>query len=149
MDAQYGEYLALLEELGKTLDQLLKITKNKISAVRSDDLMALNECIKQEQALSLSLKSIERKRGEMLSNMRLADVPLSGLTERFPASLRRQAKEVTESVKAKYDRYVSASESARTILECALHQIEKMLPEEQTAAEGVKLPPNMGTDIRA
>lgn len=149
MDAQYGEYLELLEELGKTLDQLSKVTKNKISAVRSDDLMALNECIKQEQALSLSLKSVERKRGEMLSNMKLADVPISGLTERFPASLRRQAKEVTESVKAKYDRYVSASEAARTVLECALHQIEKMLPQEQIAAEGAKLPPTLGTDIRA
>lgn len=149
MDSQYGEYLSVLVELGKTLDQLSRITKNKITAVRNDDLMSLNECIKQEQALSMSLKSVERKRAEMLEAMKLSDASISGLTERFPVAYRRQAAEIVESVRSKYDRYVSASESARAVLECALHQIEKMLPQDQLDVQTAKLPSALGTDIRA
>ena len=149
MSSHYRDYLELLEKLGGSLDQLSETTEIKISAVRCDDLLALNDCIKQEQALAMGLRSMEKRRGELLNSMGLSGVPLSRLAESFPEELRSEAAAVSRSLKLKYDHYESASEAARIILEGALHQIEKMLPEEQRGSEPDRLPSALSTDIRA
>ena len=46
----YRFYLVLMGDIGTRLDQLSQLANQKTEAVRKDDLMALNEIIKQEQA---------------------------------------------------------------------------------------------------
>ena len=50
METHYPGYLALLEELRGSLDQLTGLAKEKNAAVLKDDLLALDEVLKQEQA---------------------------------------------------------------------------------------------------
>ena len=68
METHYPGYLALLEELRGSLDQLTGLAKEKIAAVLKDDLLALDEVLKQEQALSLSLRGLEQRRLKLVRN---------------------------------------------------------------------------------
>ena len=54
MSDAYRSYLELLETLRDKVEALSELAKKKIEAAGNDDLMALNEVIKQEQALALS-----------------------------------------------------------------------------------------------
>lgn len=140
----YREYFGFMDELGKLLDQLAELAKEKTAAVRRDDLLAVDNCMKQEQALSLSLRTMDKKRETLLAGLGLRDVTLSGLAQHCPEEIRQEAYSAAEKLRDRYALYKSASDVARTTLECNLHQIEKMLADEGDPSIGGSI-----ADIRA
>lgn len=156
MEDVYHAYLALLGELSGNLDRLTGLAQQKADAVRKDDLIALDEVLKQEQVISLSLRGLEQKRLNLLGQLGPADLPLSALPDRYPAELRPQAKDAAAALQQSYNIYRSAAEAARVTLERNLHEIEKVIEKSGGqaggtgyASPGVEPPKNMKTDFRA
>lgn len=158
MDGDYLAYLELLGELTGSLDQLSELARQKTSAVSRDNLLALDEVLKQEQAMSLALRGQEQRRMKLIDKLGLANVPLTGLAERCPAQLQVQARQTVEDLQRSYAVYRSAAEVARNTLECNLHELEKVIaqlggdPAETGAGydpPSAEPPKNMKTDFRA
>lgn len=156
----YKGYLKLLGELQGVLQQLIVTVGAKLTAVHSDDLLALDECIRQEQAHSLALRSLEQRRGKLLGKLGLAEVPLSRLAEYYPDELKAEAHAAAKSLRLSYEEYRSASDAAMTALQVGLRQIDRMIAAEQSKqgiepesepapAQGLEPPANMKTDILA
>ena len=147
---EFQEYLHFLESLRQELEALTAIERKKIEAIRTGDLDALNECMKQEQAASLSLRGHEQRRTELLRALGLEQVPLRELSRHAPAELKGEAAQTAERMMRTYQVLSSAQSSARTLMEKDLHQIEKQL--ERQAQQG-KVPPaaqpSQKTDFRA
>jgi flagellar biosynthesis/type III secretory pathway chaperone len=127
MDQAYETYLELLSSLRDELKQLSDLTRQKIQAVCNDDLEALDAILKQEQALSLSLRGLDQRRAKLLREMQLEDVPLSALPSRYPQTLQMQARRAVEALKDQYQLYQGCAEAARNTLEINIHQIERTL----------------------
>ena len=158
MDTENGyvDYLSLLDSLSHHLEQLADLARSKMEAVRHDDLMALDQVLKQEQALALAMRGLEQKRLKLLKELGWSDLPLRSLPEQVPSALRLRAKQAVEDLRRDYQVYQSAAEAARHTLECNLHEIEKVLSESGGTAAGpgygrqdVEPPSAMRTDIRA
>ena len=145
MDEAYREYFGFMEQLGQLLDRLTELEKEKTAAVRRDDLLGVDNCMRQEQALSLSLRAMDRKREALLSGMGLRNVNLASLPQHCPEGLRQEAKAASEKLRSRYVLYRSAADVARTTLECNLHQIEKLL----ASRESVPMGGGNFADIRA
>ena len=145
MDEAYREYFTFMGQLGELLEQLTELEKEKTAAVRRDDLLTVDNCMKREQAMSLSLRAMDRKRDTLLGGLGLKDTPLSELAHHCPEELRQEAKAASEKLSDQYKLYRSAADVARTTLECNLHQIERLLD------EGTGVPADGGSfaDIRA
>ena len=89
MDASWEACFSLLEKLGQTLDQLGGIEKEKTDAVRRDDLLKLDSCMKREQAVSMTLRTLEQKRAALLPALGVpTDSTLSALPGYCPPQLR-------------------------------------------------------------
>lgn len=150
-------YLSLLRELTQTLAQLTEIEQIKIRAVREDDLAALNDCMKQEQVLSLSLRGYEQKRQTALVGSSFETLPLRALSDALPEEHRLVAKQVSEDLFRQYEVFRGSFEVAQNTLECNLHQVEKQLSSlglDQSTnfgyrEAGPELPSNLRTDFRA
>ena len=136
MEQAYREYFGFMEQLGELLDRLAELEREKTAAVRRDDLLGVDNCMKQEQALSLTLRAMDRKRETLLAGMGLRDVALSGLVQNSPEELRPEARAAAEKLRSRYVLYRSAADVARTTLECNLHQIERLLADEADAPLG-------------
>lgn len=157
MTGAHEDYLALLDELGRSLEQLTQLAGEKNKAVLSDDLLALDEVMKQEQVISLSLRGLEQRRVKLLSQLGLTGVSLAGLANKYPAELRSQAKQTVDTLRSRYDIYRAASQSARTTLEINLHELEKIIAAHGGGSHSgagygspdVQPPSNMKTDFRA
>lgn len=157
MEEQYLNYLTTLDELRRSLEQLTATAQQKTAAVKKDDLAALNEILKQEQAISLTLRGLDQKRAKQLAALGLEGVPLSGLAERYPAEHRLQAKNTADALHQAYQIYRSAADAARCVLESNLHEIEKILADlgadpmsgASYAPAETDLPDSMKTDFRA
>lgn len=149
MNTNFEAYLKQLGELTRLLAQLTETAQQKAAAVRADDLSALDACIKKEQAFSLSLRSMDKRREAMLDALGLSAVPLSGLADHAPADRRLETVRAVNALRDAYSIYSSASEAAKHTLEVNLHQIERVLYGEQPAPDRPKPPTTMRADIRA
>ena len=158
MEAQFRAYLGVLRDLTGTLDRLAPLEKQKAETVRADDLLALDEVLKQEQALGLNLRGLELKRQKLVPQLGLDNVPLSKLHEHCPPQLADEARKTAAALKESYEVYRGQADVARNMLELNLHQIDKFLLETgvdpKLAAQGYESPPmeppkKMKTDFRA
>ena len=122
-------YIAFLGQLSDTLDQLTAIEKEKTDVVRRDDLAALNECMKREQAMSLTLRSMDQKRMKLLKELGLETVTLADFAAHCPEELRPDARAATEKLRNSYAIYRSAAGLSRHTLERSLRQIDAYLAE--------------------
>lgn len=139
-------YLKMLKSLTKTLEQLAQVENRKTEAVSRGDLMAVDECMKQEQVLSLSLRGFDQKRDAALRELGLEGVKLSGLVARAPAEEELETRKVVEELQRQYEIFQAASLVARNTLECNLRVIERA-QQDETAAGQSQAPRQ--TDFRA
>lgn len=159
MEDLYRSYLKLLRELCGTLDKLTPLAQQKAEAVRADDLLGLDEVLKQEQAFTLNLRGLELRRTKLLAQMGLDRVRLADLPGRYPPELQAEARDAVEALRHSYEIYRGYAGMARSILELNLHQIDKILldagVDPKLASEGyespanIEPPKNMKTDFRA
>ena len=158
MEEQFRAYFGVLRELSGVLDRLTPLAQQKAEAARAGDLTAMDEVLKQEQALGLSLRGLEQKRQKQASQLGLDGSPLSALPERCPAGLADEARTAAAALRKSYEIYRSYSNMARNTLELNIHQIDKFLEsagvDPKLAAQGYEAPPSeppppMKTDFRA
>ena len=157
MENPHQTYLALLDELSASLDRLSQLARQKTQAVKKDDLMGLDEALKQEQAMTLNLRGLEQKRLKIMAQLGLEGSSLSDLAGRYPASMEIQARQTAEKLLRSYQEYRCAAEVARNTLELNLHEIEKIIEASGLDAAGVpgyasptpEPPKRMKTDFRA
>lgn len=159
MDDVYQSYLELLDTLRGNVEELSRLAKQKLEAVEKDDLIALNEVLKREQALSLSFRGLELNKEKLLSKMGMTGVPLNQLPARYPLELREKAQTAVAALQDEYQTYQGHAEAARTTLEHNLYDVEKIIaslggpkaPESGPgySAQEAQPPQSMKTDFRA
>lgn len=120
-------YLKLLEQLTRTMEQLTDVEQEKTAAVSRGDLGAVDECMKREQTLSLSLRGIDQRRDAMLAKMGLQGTALRDLEDSAPTELLMETKRAAEALRGQYKVFRAASQVARDTLECNLRALEKAM----------------------
>lgn len=156
----YQSYLSLLRSLGESLEQLTALARRKTAAANADDLIALDEVMKQEQALTLAFRGMEQTREKLLDQLECGNVPLSRMPEHFPPAMRDEAREAAAALQRQYQDYRKEADGARTVLERHLREIEGIIsdmggvsaPEEgpgYAPPPPPDTPPGMKTDFRA
>lgn len=156
----YQAYLSLLRSLQNSLEQLTALAKRKIEAANKDDLMALDEVMKQEQAMTLAFRGMEQSREKLLAELGCGNVPLSRMPEHFPPAVQGEARETVSALQAQYQDYRRQADAARIVLERHLVEIDGIIsdmggaPEPQDGPGYVpppppETPPSMKTDFRA
>ncbi|WP_322172760.1 flagellar export chaperone FlgN [Acutalibacter caecimuris] len=152
MEPVYQQYLDHLEELSALLEKMTGTANRKAAAARVGDLVKVDACMKEEQAYSMSLRSMDQRRDKMLKAMGLEGLTLSQLSAHYPAALKAQAAKAAERALTQFESYRSAANAAKTTMELALRDIERMFPAEgapPAADPAVEPPPRMKTDFRA
>lgn len=148
--ADWKDYLKLMEGLSQTLEQLTKVEQDKNEAAARGDLPGVEECMKREQVISLSLRGCDQKRDAMLAQLGLQGVTLSQLEDHSPPELQLETKRTVEQLRRQYTLFQSASQVARDTLEINLRAIERLQAVQAgDAAEAEEQRRNHQTDFRA
>jgi len=152
----WESYLNLLRKVGSTMESLAAVEREKTRAVCDGNLQAVDECMKREQAYSLTLRGYDIKREAAIKELGVEGVKLNRLAERAPEDIRLEAKQVAEETLRQYELFRTANQVAQSTLECNLREIEKAMAAQQTARQPAPVPPKPGentphkkTDFRA
>lgn len=124
---EYRDYLRFLSDLHQELEHLIQIGQQKIDAVRSHDLDELNTCIRQEQAISLSLRGMDQKRQKILSALGMEQVPLRKLADCCPKEFQAETACLIEKILRDNHIIESIQTPVRSVLEQELRLIQSEL----------------------
>ncbi len=134
----YSAYLSFLDDLLGQLLELTQVEKNKKSAVESHSLGTLNECIKQEQAISLALRGLEQRRKTILAQLGLQGYKMQEMPQNCPPEHAQQTKLMVEKIAQANADFTTAKKEAASIInrnlkivETSLRQRGVVLDEEQ------------------
>ena len=127
MDELYEAYFTLLGKLGEFLDRLSELAKTKNIAAQRGDVLTVNECVKEEQSIGLTMRQYDQRREKLLFALGLQGVPLSAMPERCPPNQRQAARAAADALLTKGRLYRAAADAARSTLECSLHNVEKLI----------------------
>ena len=122
----WQDYLKLMGSLTHTLEELTRVEEEKNQAASRGDLARVEACMKQEQAMSLTLRGYDQRRDAMLAALGLEGITLSQLEASAPEELQLQTKEVVETLRQQYKLFQAASQVARDTLEVNLRAIEQL-----------------------
>lgn len=124
--ALWQDYLNLMRSLTHTLEGLTQVEREKNAAASRGDLAGVEECMKREQVISLTLRGCDQKRDAMLAELGLRGVTLSQLESHSPEELRLETKGVVEELRRQYEVFQGASQVARDTLQVNLRAIERI-----------------------
>ena len=127
MDELYEGYFTLLEKLGEFLDRLTELAAAKNIAAQRGDVLTVNECMKEEQSIGLTMRQMDGRREKLTAILGLQDVPLSRMPERCPPSQRQAARAAADALLDKARVFRAASGAARSTLERSLRDVEKRI----------------------
>jgi hypothetical protein len=139
----------VLRELTAALEDLTRLSREKLAAVRRDDLDELNRVLNREQALSLAVRGLEQKRLADGGEHQLSRLSLDSLPGQYPEGLQAEARATVKKLRQQYELYNGVAGAVRTALECGLHEIEKALDEAGAQPADQELPVRLRTDIHA
>ena len=121
----WQDYLKLMVNLTHTLESLSQVERDKNAAAVRGELAKVEECMKREQAVSMTLRGYDQKRDAMLAAMGLKGLTLRQMEDHSPEELRLETKAVVEELRRQYAIFQAASQAARTTLEVNLRAIER------------------------
>ena len=148
--AGWQDYLKLMRDLTKTLETLTQVERDKNDAASQGDLIGVEECMKREQVLSLSLRGCDQRRDKLLAELGLRGITLSQLEARSPDEFQLETKAVVEELRRQYKLFQAASQVARDTLEINLRGIERLQAQRiGDTAEAEETRKHHQTDFRA
>lgn len=146
----WQDYLGFMKKLSRTLEELAQVERDKNDAASQGDLYRVEECMKREQVMSLTLRGYDQKRDKMLSELGLRGVTLSQLEAHSPDEFQLETKAAVEELRRQYKLFQAASQVARDTLEINLRGIEQAQTRQAgDAAEAAETRKNHQTDFRA
>ncbi len=152
----FKSFLNFLQSLNQEFLKLHSLQLKIIAAVKSHDLDTLNAHIKEEQALSLSLRGLEIKKKSLISEIGLAGVPLRELHNHCDPSLKDETLAIVTKLLNDYNTLEEVRKKSVAIIEKHLSIVNNGLINRGVVLEttaNYEIAPNktenMRTDFRA
>ena len=74
-------FIAVIDDFIEVIDKLIMLNKEKIEVAKANDIFSMDEIIKREQAISLKLKGIEKKRKSVQMELGFENMTFSQIIE--------------------------------------------------------------------
>ena len=121
------QLIKILLETIEFIDEITEVENKKFQATLKNNINTVNECMKQEQALLLKLRGIDKKRESIQKDLGFENLTFTQIIEKAPLSHKKQLSELFDTLNLKLDRYKDIFTNTQNAIEINLHNINKKL----------------------
>ena len=118
---------ALINELTGMFEELNGVEDKKKEAILKDRPTEVEDCMKQEQVLTLRFKSCEKKVEEMLKQAGEEDKTLKDLLDQLSPEEREELLPLYERLQSSVLSYRELNNTVADLLKVRLHSVEKKI----------------------
>lgn len=136
----------IINEMISLFDEHLPLEEEKLRAVQDDDVAAVEDCMKREQAVVLKLRGLEKKREEIQKSNGWEGKTFREIIEMIPQEKQSVYKQLLERLENSMSLFQNTNESALDTLRIHQREIEKVMkmkdPEGTYNQEGTSTQPH-------
>lgn len=126
----------VLENLAKTLEGALPLEEEKLRAIQENRLTAVEDCMSREQALTMQLRGLDRRREEILAREGLKGASLRSIVAGLPADRQEEASRLAGRLEKAVHSFQLINDEAMKLVQLHLHKIEQTQQKQETAKKG-------------
>lgn len=116
----------LIDHVG-LFDELILCVEKKLDAIAANDVDALNNHMKEEQAYIMRLKGLDQKRERLLAEMGMSGKTFRELIANTTGDENSELTMIFEDLSSKVNELQSATDSAKKYIDIQLHSLESLL----------------------
>lgn len=117
----------LTVEIIEFLEKLAEVQQKKLNAVHDNDLVVLDECMKQEQAAVMKSKSLDRKREALLSELGFSGLSYKQILENISEEKKAVAEPLFQKLRGAVLNFNELNNQIKISIEVNLHSISNTL----------------------
>lgn len=117
----------LTVEITEFLDNLAEVQQKKLNAVRENDMVLLDKCMKEEQAAVMKSKSLDRKREAILLDLGFSGLSYKQILEEISEEKKAVSAPLFEKLRLATNRFNELNGVIKTAIEVNLHSISSTL----------------------
>lgn len=123
----YEDFIVVLSELTKVFVNLLRVEERKLTAALENNIELLQSCMAKEQAASLELKGLERKRMQIQTALGFEGLSFQEMIEQsesdYAFELNNAVRLLSDSIKD----FEAVADEAGTVIEMNLANLDMLL----------------------
>ncbi len=121
------DFQNIILNLTTLLESFTALEKEKLAAVTSKNLEALNACIKKEQVEILKLRGVDKKREEAQAALGYGTLTFQEIIAKLPAAQKEEVSRLYAVLQRATAEFKAVNESVKTALDVNLHVINASL----------------------
>lgn len=121
------KFVEVIQEMIDFFEQFQILEKVKLEAVRDNDIIKLEECMKKEQAEILVLRGIERKQAQIQKELGFENATFREIIELVPLERKAELETMYNKLSNSLDIFKSTTEGIKKTIEINLYSIENAM----------------------
>lgn len=124
--ADMTKFAELLRQFVELFDRMTPLEQEKLDVVKRNQVSALEEIIKREQAEVMALRGLDQKRECLQKELGFEGMSFQEILERLPKEQQPEFQELFDILGSRVKEFQSVTESSKVMMEVNLHAINKM-----------------------
>lgn len=117
----------IIKDLIKLFEESLPLEEKKLQAIQTDDVAGVEECMKQEQALTLKLRGLDQKREAAQKELGWEDKSFREIIGAAPEEKKQELSDLFDQLDKAMTIFQDTNQNAMTAMEVHLRDIQKVI----------------------
>ncbi len=117
----------VINDLIVLFEESLPLEHEKLKAVQNDDVAAVEDCMRREQAVMMKMKGLEQKREKVQQELGWQDKSFREIINAVPEDDRQEMKELFDRLSNAVKVFQDANQSALDMMKVHLKDIERVM----------------------
>lgn len=123
----YDEFIAVISEMTKVFTNLIQVERRKLRASLDNDMDTLKSCMAKEQAASMELKGLERKRIDIQTSLGMQDLSFREMVDKAGPDYEYELSTSLNLLSNAMTDFENMSDEARTVVEMNIANLNMLL----------------------
>lgn len=128
----------LMKQFIELFDRMIPLEQEKLNVVKQNQVSALEELIKKEQAEIMVLRGLDQKRESQQKELGFENMTFQEILERLPEEQHKEFQGLFDTLGNRVKDFQSITESSKAIMEVNLHAINKMVAQKTYGSANVR-----------
>ncbi len=136
--ADMTKFADLIRQFIELFDRMIPLEQEKLNVVKQNQVSALEDIIKREQAEIMALRGLDQKRERLQKDLGFAELTFQEILERVSGEEHGELQQLFDELSGRVKEFRSVTESSKTMMEVNLHAINKMVAQKTYGSANVR-----------
>jgi len=121
------DFYKIMEEIMNLVDSVIALENQKLDAIASNDISELDRIMKEEQAIILQFRGLEKKRDKIQDDLGLSSLTFREMIDKDTLSNSKELAKLYQQMNEKMKEVKTVTDCTKKYIELHLHSLDTLI----------------------